>query len=243
MAYDVPSYLSRDGSSLIFNKNDQEFIFYVPEKFFDTKNAKIIGQYVEVFGLLDFQIVSKTGKPLTPIKHFIFPTVFTTKPDHITVEKGLTLNKNAKPYDYRIFHYNKGDKVVVDVMVPQNISTVEAFYNLFNRGNLPPSIPYDKIYNIYNRNMQLSGNKYGFTGQLFGLIFSEVYRSKKDINVPFRLSGTDDMQAYQTIPLTEVPKRISPYVSLTSENWDNSVVGAIQTKDAKDSPLEDVLTT
>lgn len=242
MAYNVPPYLKREGESLVFNKDHQQFIFYVPEKYFTTKNATIIGEYVSLLGLLDFAIVDDKGKIVKPVKTFTFPSIFMTKPDSIEKQKDLTFSKYAKPQDYRLLKYNKGDKVVVSVNVPQDISTVEAFYALFNRGNLPATIPYDKIVNIYLENMRLSGNKYNITAQLFGLLYSEVYRAHDDLDKPFRLSGSKDMLAYKAIPLADVPKKVSAYVSLTSENWDNSVIGAIQTKDGKDSPLESILT-
>lgn len=51
-----------------------------------------------------------------------------------------------------------------------------------------------------------------------------------------------DPLAYVTIPITDVPKKVSPYVSITSQNWDESVVGAITVGDkGMDSPLEPVL--
>lgn len=242
MAYAVPNYLKRDGESLLFNKDKQEFIFYVPEKYFTTSNAIVIGEYVQVFGLLDFMIVDDKGKPLTKMKRFNFPSIFTTRPYTIEKQKELTLSKYAGPQDYRLLKYKKDDKVVVSVMVEEDVETVEGFYKLLNRGNLPATIPYDELCNIYIENMRLSGNKYNITAQLFGLICSELYRSHKDINVPFRLAKENDMLAYQTISIVDAPKKVSPYVSLTSENWDNSVVGAIQVKDAKDSPLEPILT-
>lgn len=243
MAYDVPSYLKRDGEALVFNKDKQQLIFYVPEQYFTTNNAMIIGEFVSLFGLLDFMIVDDKGKPVTKLKPFTFPSVFLSKPSSIEKIKEYKITKYAKAKDYRLLKFNKGDQVVVSVNVPQDISTVEAFYNLFNRGNLTPSIPYDKMVNIYLDNMALSGNKYGITAQLFGILYSEVYRDANNLDRPFRLSGSDDMLAYQTMPITETPKRVSPYVSLTSENWDNSVIGAIQLGDkGKDSPLEGILT-
>lgn len=243
MAYDVPSYLKRDKDALLFNKDKQQFIFYIPEKYFDTNNAVIIGEYVSVFGLLDFQIVDLNGKPITPIKPFTFPSVFLTRPSEIDKAKDLKLTKYAKSTDYRLLKYNKGDQVVSSVMVPQDISTVEAFYNLFNRGNLPPTISYLDLPYIYTENMRLSGNKYKITTQLFGILYSQIYRDASDPDVPYRLGKSTDPLAYTTMPITDVPKKVSPYVSLTSQNWDESVVGAISIGDkGMDSPLEPVLT-
>ena len=148
----------------------------------------------------------------------------------------------TKPVDYRLLKYNKGDQVVSSVMVPQDISTVEQFYNLFNRGNLPPTIPYEELVNIYTENMRLSGNKYNITAQLFGILYSQIYRDASNPDLPYRLGGNKDSLAYVTMPITDVPKKVSPYVSITSQNWDESVVGAITVGDkGMDSPLEPVL--
>ena len=243
MAYNVPPYLKREGEALVFNKDKQQFIFYVPEQYFTTNNAMIIGEFVSLFGLIDYMIVDDNGKSISGLKPFTFPSVFLSKPSSIEKIKEYKITKYAKPKDYRLLKFNKGDQIVVSVNVPQDISTVESFYNLFNRGNLPPSIPYDKLVNIYLDNMRLSDNKYNITAQLFGILYSEIYRAHDDLDKPFRLSGSKDMLAYQAIAITEAPKKVSPYVSLTSENWDNSVIGAIQLGEkGKDSPLEGILT-
>lgn len=241
--YKVPPYLARKGDSLIFNKDKQQFIFYVPEKYYDTNNAVTVGEYVQVFGLLDFQIVDMSGKPITKIKRFSFPTIITTKPATSEKVKDIKLTKYAKSQDYRLLKYNKGDQVITSVMIPQDISTVEAFYGLFNRANLPPTIPYDQMTDIYLENMALSGNKYNINAQLFGILYSEVYRAYSDTDKPYRLGNSDDTLAYTAIPITQVPKKVSPYVSITSENWDESIIGAVGIKDGgMDSPLEPVLT-
>ena len=46
MAYNIPSFLRKDGDSLVFNQ-DGEFIFYVPEIYFDRGDALVVGEYVK----------------------------------------------------------------------------------------------------------------------------------------------------------------------------------------------------
>lgn len=242
MAYDIPGFVSRDGDALIFNQSDSTFIFYVPEKYFTTKDAIIIGDIVNLLGILDYDIIDdKTGKSKYGMKLFNFPTVFLCKPTTIEKAKNIKLNSTSEPMDYRLLKFNKGDKVVVSVKVPEDIANVEAFYNLFMRGNLPNTIPYNQLQNIVYENMKLNGNSYGITMQLVGILISELYRSSKDLDVPYRLSGTTDQLDYKTIDIRQIPKHISPYVSLTSENWDESVVGAVTTKNSKPSPMETLL--
>lgn len=242
MAYDIPSFVSRDGDALVFNQKDSTFIFYVPEKYFTTKDAIIIGDLVNLLGIMNYEIIdNKTKKSKIGMKMFNFPTVFLTRPSSIEKAKELQLNKNAKPMDYRLLKYKKGDQIVVSVHVPEDIENVEAFYNLFMRGNLPNTIPYDELQNIVYENMRLNGYSYGITMQLVGILISELYRSSKNIDIPFRLSKSTDMYDYTAIDIRQVPKHISPFVSLTSENWDESVVGAVMVKDIKDSPMEKLL--
>ena len=47
MAFNVPSFLRKEGDSLIFDKPG-EFIFYVPEVYFDRGDALIVGEMVRI---------------------------------------------------------------------------------------------------------------------------------------------------------------------------------------------------
>ena len=90
--------------------------------------------------------------------------------------------------------------------------------------------------------MSLNGSGYGINLQLFGILISEMYRSKKDISVPFRLSKSNDMTNYQTIAMKDIGKYIDTFAAITSENWDKAVVGAITNQKHQNSPMERLLT-
>ena len=49
------------------------------------------------------------------------------------------------------------------------------------------------------------------------------------------------MNQYKPISLTMIPKYVSPYASITSENWDQAVVNAVITKPGRRSPMEPIL--
>ena len=50
-----------------------------------------------------------------------------------------------------------------------------------------------------------------------------------------------NMHDYKPVSIKLTPKFVSPFVSITSENFDQSLMGAITTENHKDSPLERVL--
>jgi hypothetical protein len=140
-----------------------------------------------------------------------------------------------------LLKYKKGDKVVCSVKTPEDIENVESLYDLLLRGNLPDTIPYNKLQDIVSENMRLNGNKYNITLQLLGILLGQLYRDPKNIDRPYRLTDDKTYLDYKAIDVRQVPKHTSPFVSITSENWDESVVGAITTKNDKYSPMEKLL--
>lgn len=238
MAYNVPNFLRKDEDSLLFNL-DGQFVFYVPEIYFDSgrKDAIIAGEYVNLLGILDYAIRDENGKT-SPPKRFFFPTVFLTKPSRIEKQKQIKLKPTVEPDDYRLLIYNKDDPVVVSVKVPQDIGNVEAFYKIFLYGKLPTTIPYGKMQDYFTESMTLNGSSYPITLQMFGFVISEICRKKGDNNIPFRYTDFKDDTEYNPIGIRDVPKYISPNSSIGSENWDNAVVGAIMHPNDVGSPME-----
>lgn len=244
----VPNFLKLEGEALIFNEEDKEFVFYVPENFFDStsKNAiaEMNGQYVSMIGLCNWAIIDSKGKrgELMP---FEFPTMMLCKPYVVEKVKGLALDYDKEPKDYRLLRFKKGDEVVSQVHVPQIMDNVELFYKLaVITAKIPTTIPYDKGWEIFLENMELNGSSYGLNAQLFGVLWSGLCRDPKDISRPFRFTDMKDMHAYKPISIKLLPNYISPYTSIISENFDESLMSAILMKDKEDlptSPLEKVV--
>lgn len=241
MAYDIPKFLRRDGDSLLFDQ-EGEFVFYVPEIYFDAgrKDAVINGEYVNLLGILDYAIFSPTGYSSGP-KRFFFPTVFLTRPSRIEKQKNVKLKPGVDPQDYRLLIYNKDDPVVVSTKVPQDIANVESFYRIFLYGKLPVTIPYDKMQDYFTESIALNGSSYSITLQMFGFVIGEICRSKTNLNLPFRLTDFTDLTSYKPLGIRDVPKYISPNSSIGSENWDNAVVGAIMHPNDVGSPMEKLI--
>lgn len=236
---DVPKFLKRDGDALLFNQEGQ-FVFYVPELYFDRGDAIIKGEYVNLLGILDYTIFSPDGKNIG-LKRFDFPTVFLCKPSRIEKSKNLKLKAAIEPSDYRLLIFEKGDAVVVSVKVPQNIANVEDFYRIFLTGKLPNTIPYNKLHEYFIKSMELNGSSYGMTLQMFGIVISEMCRDAKDPSKAFRHTHFTDQMSYRAIGIKDLPKYISPSASIGSENWDMGVVGAIMNPSDVGSPMEKLI--
>lgn len=238
--YQVPKFLKRDGEALLFNQ-EGEFVFYVPEEQFDKNIATINGRYVSIMGLLNYAIFDEKGKH-GGLRTFKFPTMFTCRPYLIEKLKEVKLTEHTKEHDYRVLRFKKDDQVVTSVKVAQDVENSEKFYNLFLSGKLPTTIPYDKLHEYFIENIQLNGASYGMNIQLFGILVSEMCRDPKDIRRLFRNTDIKNMNEYDTINVKDIPKYVSPFTSITSENWDEAIMNADINKNTNYSPLEKLFT-
>lgn len=238
--YGVPKFLKRDGESLLFNQ-EGEFVFYVPEEQFTKNIAVIDGSYVHLLGLLNYAIFDTKGNH-NGLRTFKFPTVFTCRPYIIEKIKGVKLTQHTKEKDYRVLKFKKGDQVVTSVKVAQDVENAEKFYKLFLTGDLPTTIPYDKLHEYFIENIRLNGADYGMNIQLFGILVSEMCRSSNDIYKLFRNTNIKNMTDYDYISVKEIPKYVSPFTSITSENWDEAVINSVINKNEVYSPLEKLFT-
>lgn len=258
----IPSFLKKDGDSLLFN-DDGQFVFYVPELYFDRGDAQIKGEYINLLGILDYTIFKPDGGNIG-LKRFYFPTVFLCKPSRIEKGKKIHLKKllsestayddenteyentefnedDIHTQDYRLLIFEKGDAIVVSTKVPQNIANVEDFYRIFLTGKLPTTIPYDKLHEYFVESMSLNGSSYGMSLQMFGIVISEMCRDPKDPSRAFRHTKFTDQRSYRAISIKDLPKYISPSSSISSENWDLGVMGAIMNPTNANSPMEKLL--
>lgn len=242
MAEGLPSFIKEDKTKLLFTGKDKEMVAYIPEKYFDRKIAEQNGEYIDILGIFSYTVQDlKTGKNIGT-KLFRFPTVFTTKPGIIEKVKGLKLGENSEEEDYRIFRYRDGDEVVSSTEVIQFIGNVEKFINLwYVLGYINNIIPYDELLDYILDNMSLNGNSYELNAQMIGFTISELCRSTKSNNIPFRLSGSNDMHDYKSMSIKNNSKLTSPYTAIISEDFDESLVYAMLNETPKDTPLEKVL--
>lgn len=233
----IPSFLKKDNNSLLF-KDDGALIFYIPEMYFERDFAIMDGEYIHLIGLFSYAIFDSDDKLKGKLTLFNFPTMFTCIPSSIEKIKDVKLTKNSIKESYRALRFVKDDIVIASTKVPMKVDNIEIFMKMFNTGKIPNIIPYDQLHEVFMKNIELNGNSYPVSTQLIGVAISEMCRDSSDINLPYRLGNSNDLTAYIPVNIKDIPKLVSPFTSMVSENWDESVVNAITNKNYTQSPLE-----
>lgn len=250
MNENLPKWMELKNDSLYYTGSDT-FVFFVPETFFSHNHAIIEGDVVHLLGILNWAIVKKGDDPAKyslKTKPFEYPTAISTRPGKVEKVKGLKIVESQEAQDFRIFSYtnNGEDQILVSKYTDQDIVNVEETMSIFETtGKIPPGISYYDLYKYYMEPMELNGSSYNLTAQEFGVLFSEICRSQKDINIPFRLTKDldKDPYAYSSISVKDISKRVSPFTAITTENWDKAVINAaiIDDKDIKGTPMERIM--
>lgn len=235
----IPAYMKVDGNKLIFN-GEGEITYYVPEKYFDLSIASFIGDVIEVMGMFPYTYKPKPDSE-TIFKPFKYPTMIKCRPSSTDKLTKFIVDGAKTPADYRLLHFLKGDELLCQIAVAQDIDNVDKLVNLFKGGNFPSYIPYNEIHEYLIDNAILNGFSYKVSNQIIGLVVSEIYRDAADPAKPFRYSNMEDLTAYRSVNINMVPKFTSAYTAITSENPDEAIAAAVINTGHGKSPLEDIM--
>ena len=249
---EIPPFMKRDGEALIFDQ-DGWLEYYIPEEYFTSSKSSaaiVEGAYIKLIGSFNYRIFDEKGNP-GKLMAFNFPTLFICKPGKIDKKKDITIDPTLDPGDYRIFRFEKGDQLVTRVHMEKNIDNLGSLIRLhIKTGKFPNSIPYNELYKYLYNGMAYNSGNYNIHSQAVGLLYSKSCTDPHDHSIQFRLSKAinKSMTGYQTISIKEAAKYISPFASITSENFDESVMSATLLTDEEkkgkkhtESPLERVL--
>ena len=248
----IPPFTRREEDALLFN-GEGHLEYYIPEDYFGegkSSSAIIEGTYVKLMGSFNYRVYDKSGKP-GKLMTFNYPTMFYCKPDHFEKRPDMALNEGLEPADYRILYFNDGDQLVTRVHIEKDIDNLSELFRLHIRtGKIPNTLNYNELYKALYDCMEFNSGKYKIHSQAVGLLYSKICRDPEDISKTFRESNAinKSMKGFATISIKEAAKYVSPFVSLTSENLDESIMSSILLTDEEkngkkhtESPLEKVL--
>lgn len=233
----IPRFLKRDGRSLLF-KDEGELVFYIPQYYFERGYITVDGRNMRLLGLFNYKLFNKDGKDIGGLRFFNFPSVFGCIPGDVEEVKRLKLAPSLPTDDYTLLKFRKDDVVVESTKVPQSTDNMELFLKMVNSGKLPNAIPYNELHDVFVENAKLNGESYGVSMQIIGVIISELCRSTGSIARPYRLSSSNDYNAYTTMNVADISNYTSPFAAVTGDNWNRALGAAILSKNGKESPLE-----
>lgn len=243
----LSNFLKDDGTNIVFTGNCMEI--YIPEFYFERQIAAIEGVILKSFGVLPCTVFDVNMKeinsyminlPTTLI--FYFNDIFDEKK---VLRKGL---KDEEPEPCKVLRYYKNEPVMPNTF-QKNSSNVQMFFiDLLCAGKFD-FVPYDKLLDVWHKNLELNESSLGLTFTAMEVILSEVYRNRDNPNEKFSLAIAKNpkisMYDYRASNIREICSRTSTFAALTFEDMDSMITSSLNMKNYNkkqvESPLEKIL--
>jgi len=241
----LQNYVKNDGTNLIFTGHYMEF--YIPEYYFENSYAVISGSSINVLGLLHYSIFDSKDKEL---EHNIMnlPTFITMYFKDIK-KKDVTLSKspNAKPESCRVIPFYKND-LIMESNLQKDSSNAEKFLKMLCAGKIR-NIPYDKLFDVWEKNLQLNNVKFGAPATILEVIIAQLCRNGNNIDEKFSVQFTRDpktsMYAYKPASIKELCSKSSTFAAISFQDMDFMLTSSLNmnkyNKDQSESPLEKIM--
>lgn len=238
--------IKTSGEDYVFTGNYMEA--YIPEFYFEGSLAENYGSSIKVFGLFTIRTFDKNGKPLA-LETFNVPTMIHMYPSEVeTSDLQLDTDEDYEVERYRVAKFFEGD-VITHVNIPQDSSNVELFLKVLTGGKVPKTIPYGKILEVWQKNLEINGVRLGVTSTVLEVIISEIYRDKKKPEQTFaKVIGKNPKMsqlAYRTANIREICARNSTFAALTFEDIDQMITSSLNInkygKKESQSPIEKII--
>ena len=242
----LSNFLKDDGTNIIFTGNCMEI--YVPDSYFERQIASVEGVVVKTFGILPCSVFDANMKELNSYT-INLPTTIMLFYKELSIEK-RTIQKytNAEPESCHVLRFFKNDPIMSNI-IQQHSSNVSMFFiKLLCTGKLT-LIPYDKLLEVWERNLELNSANLGLTATAMEVILSEIYRNKDNPNEKFSIAVSKNpnisMYDYRAANIREICSMSSTFAALTFENMDAMITSSLNMKNYNkkqvESPLEKIL--
>lgn len=212
---------------------DSVLEIFIPTINFERSNGKTmlssrVGRLIDTVGIFYFF----EGKDL----------YFNSLPINIQFEysterqqKSFKLNSKIPSNNYTVFTLTKGDKFIYNDIYVVNAKDVNGILNTFYQAYIPSNVAYEDIYNILSNAFFAAGMKFPAVSLLLEGLLSQLYRSKSNIYVPFRIDYNGrNGYSYKNINIKKVPEVSSLFSSLVGEDGYYQLTQILSNKDNKD---------
>lgn len=243
----LSNFLKDDGTNIIFIGNCMEI--YIPEFYFDRQIAAIEGTVLKSFGVLPCAVFDSKMKELNSYMLNLPTTIMfyfnDISDDKKVLRKGL---KSAEPEPCKVLRYYKNEPIMPNTF-QKNSSNVQMFFiDLLCAGKFN-LVPYDKLLDVWNKNLELNDSRLGLTSTAMEVILSEIYRNNENPNEKFSQAIAKNpkisMYDYRSSNIREICSRTSTFAALTFEDMDSMITSSLNMKNYNkkqvESPLEKIL--
>lgn len=223
-------------------KNDivydgEELHLYIPEEYYERSVAIEMGEYVSVLGVLNAQEYKK-GKPVGKLELFSVPAMVDIYPTEMESTPEIAIIPGVKKQKYTLAKFYKGDKIM-SADIAKDSSNAELFLRLLMSGALPPTIRYEQLLRIWDKNLDISGIRLNVSSNIMEIIIREIYRDPKDPTRPFamRIGASKDVSQldYQAENIREICALNSTFSGIIFEYFDRMVGSGIM-KNVNNTP-------
>lgn len=240
----IKNFLKRNGDVYVFT--GEELHVYVPDEYFEKKLASDFGTSLFVFGLLNCQAF-KGGKPVGKLEIMNVPTMISMFPTIMEPET-LTLRKGDEPERYQVAKFYNGD-TFTHVNVAQDTDYVDTYIRILTGGKLPRTIPYDKILDTWQKNLDIQNVNLGVPSNVLEIIIREIYRDPKKPQQTFAMKLNKEQNVspldYRGAGIREIAALNSTFAGMTYEYMDQMINSGINNsayqKSQSDSPIEKII--
>jgi len=155
---------------------------------------------------------------------------------------------NPEPKKYKVCKFYKGDTVMPN-SIPQDSSNAEVFIDIIFGNKLENNIPYNKLLDIWEKNLELNNVKMNVAASILEIIIAEIYRNKNNPNERFaKAIGNDPKMSqfdYRAASIREICSRNSTFAALTFEDMDAMITTSLNinkyNKKQVQSPIEKII--
>lgn len=239
-------YVIDNGESIVFKGHYMEI--YIPQSYYESKLAETQGKFVKTFGVLNYRIFDNKDKELVSGILNLPTTIFLSPVEMSDVTMRMKNDPDTEPKKYKACKFYKDDIIMPSAIQPDS-ANVEAFINIIFNNKLEGNIPYNKLLDIWEKNLELNKVKLGVAASNLEIIISEIYRNKNNPNEKYaKVVGKDPKASqymYKSASIREICSRNSTFAALTFEDMDAMITTSLNinkyNKKQVESPIEKII--
>lgn len=216
---------------------------YIPINYFENKIAINEGSTINTFGVLYVRSFPNGNEG--PIRLFNVPTF--VKIQSYQFRDG-TISIHGKTIDVLVLEFIK-DSYVLHQTIPNGREIAEQFLTTMLAGKLPKTLNYNKILDIWWKNLEIAGVNFKVPSKIFEMIIASIYRDpenpKKRYGQTYGAQANPSGYDYKTDSVRNVVRELSTFSGMIFEDIgtmiSNGINNSLDEIEEPVSPLEKII--